>query len=134
MITSLSSLSVTSSTTTMVNSLPQPNPPAVSSQSPLDPTSSDVPENSSVVHHTTTSAIITNAFSPTPLSLPTSSPGSSTPPATLFGKGNVSNSIVDTSASHGPLIMSAQTQNEVSLIILCLFRNCCYSPTGLFIV
>ncbi|CAB3990434.1 CCR4-NOT transcription complex subunit 3 [Paramuricea clavata] len=129
LITSLSALSmpsVTSSPTTMVNSLPQPSPPAVfpqpslpavSSQPPLEPTNSDLPPISSPSHHTSTSAIITNAFTAAALSLSTSSTVISStagPSSTLFGQINVSNSLVDTPASHGPLIMSAQPHNEVS--------------------
>ena len=125
LITSLSSLSmssVTSSTTTMVNSLPQHSPP-VSSQPPLDSTNSDLPSISSPSNNTSTSAIITNAFAAAALSLPTSSAVSSTVvPSSTFGKVNVSNSLVDTSASHGPLIVSTQPQNEVCffIFVLCL--------------
>ena len=119
LITSFSSLtmpSVTSSTTTMVNSLPQPSPPAVSSQSSLDSTNSELPSISSPSHHNTSipTAITTSAFAA--LSLSTSSTvSSSVPSSTLLGKVNVSNSLADTTtASHGPLIMSAQSHSEVS--------------------
>ena len=129
LITSLSSISiqsVTSSTTTMVNSLPQPSPPAVSSQPPVDTTNSDLPPPpiSPAGHSTSTSAIITSPFAGTVLSSPASTTVSSTVVSSspLFTKVNVTNSLVDTPASHGPLIMSAQPQSEVGLfmLVLCL--------------
>ena len=128
--------SVTSSTTTMVNSLPEPSPPAVSSQ-PLveDTTNLDLPAPpiSPPVHSTSTSAIITNPFAGTALSLPASTTVSSTvvPSSPLFAKVNVSNSlVVDSPASHGPLIMSAQPQIEVGWFVLYLPPASATFPEG----
>ena len=111
--------SVTSSTTTMVNSIPQTSPPAVSSQSSSDSTNSDLPAISSP-DQSRPSTIITNAFAAAPLPLSSSTSVTSTASSALFAKVNVSNSLGDSTTSHGPLIMSAPTQNEVGW--LCWFE------------
>lgn len=123
LITSISSLSVTSSTssvTTMVNSLPQTTVPATS-QPPLHPLSMNINSTiadstvmSSPVQQTSTSSIISNAFPVSALSLSsTSTTSSSGASSSLLGKTNVSDTLVESSpASHGPLVISAQTHNE----------------------
>ena len=122
---SLSSFSVASSAssvTTMVTSLAQTTPPS-STKPLLDPLTTsissavaDLAAVSSPTHHTSTSSIISNAFAVTGLSF-TSSPSTARPsviPSALFSQSNVSDTLVESSPSHGSLIMSTQTHNEVT--------------------
>ncbi|XP_028395465.1 CCR4-NOT transcription complex subunit 3-like [Dendronephthya gigantea] len=120
LITSLSSLSMPSSvplsTTTMVNSLPQPSLPAVSCQPSLDTTTSELPAVSSPSHHTSTSTNIANSFTASGQTTNSASVSSTVPSTTLLG--DVNDCLEDTSPSHGPLSMSVPTQNEISRTLL----------------